>query len=99
LVAHLTGGQVVAGSNPVSPTKERPFELAFSDSHDCTVVRLHPKLSQIVTRTGLVSPHACANVSVARPLRRRSKAARRDFKRIRLGMHVGAKSERYVGMA
>jgi hypothetical protein len=25
LVAHLTGGQVVAGSNPVSPTKKNPL--------------------------------------------------------------------------
>jgi hypothetical protein len=46
----FTGGQVVAGSNPVSPTTERPSELAFSISLDCTYVRRHPKLSQIVNR-------------------------------------------------
>src|ERR1700722_7526260 len=30
LVAHLTGGQVVAGSNPVSPTKGHAGQSAFA---------------------------------------------------------------------
>jgi len=50
----LTGGQVVAGSNPVSPTSERLSEQAFFISSDCTHVRLHPKLSQIVTSNRMV---------------------------------------------
>ena len=32
LVAHLTGGQGVAGSNPVSPTKRNPLRLAVSQA-------------------------------------------------------------------
>jgi hypothetical protein len=35
LVAHLTGGQGVAGSNPVSPTKEK----CLIRSHFCEVAR------------------------------------------------------------
>jgi hypothetical protein len=56
LVAHLTGGQVVAGSNPVSPTTKRQSDLAVSIPSDCTRVRRHPELSQIVTRPRKVSP-------------------------------------------
>ena len=32
LVAHYTGGVGVAGSNPVSPTTEKPGQPAFSPS-------------------------------------------------------------------
>ena len=54
-IPRCTGGQVVAGSNPVSPTIKRPSELAFSIFLDCTNVRQHPKSSQIVTSIRFVS--------------------------------------------
>jgi plasmid maintenance system killer protein len=38
---------VVAGSNPVSPTTERPFEQAFSNSPRRYVKKLSPELSRL----------------------------------------------------
>src|SRR5690606_30121285 len=45
LVAHLTGGQVVAGSNPVSPTAKTPSDLGrkgFSASATRREIRPEP---------------------------------------------------------
>jgi hypothetical protein len=40
LVAHLTGGQVVAGSNPVSPTQKRSWTFEGTGRHHAVIGRL-----------------------------------------------------------
>jgi hypothetical protein len=57
LVAHLTGGQGVAGSNPVSPTKKPPLTCgnvgrSRQVNHDADHGRSHPGKSGTVTISG-----------------------------------------------
>ena len=51
-VENDTGGQVVAGSNPVSPSRKQALTWSFSEIARRTDVRLAPRLSQIVTTRG-----------------------------------------------
>ena len=49
MVAHLTGGQGVAGSNPVSPTTQTPLETRIQGASDTATHT--PSLTQSLTRT------------------------------------------------
>src|SRR4029079_15716214 len=64
LVAHLTGGQGVAGSNPVSPTEENRRSEAISATYR------YRRYGRFSARSPYKSPYACR--SVDRPVPRRS---------------------------
>lgn len=74
LVAHLTGGQGVAGSNPVSPTKKVPETQGFPGLlrlneliHSPKTHHFHPSSNPDTLQcdTGLLLPVACATTAAS----------------------------------